>query len=228
MNAQPILKRELIKATVAASRRKSLRNRHGNSLIEVVVSTLLVSLVLYTAMTVSATVAATHEQGLTESVLANEAYQLLEELRGLNYQEPSIADDTEYTNGSDDGELDRDDWDDVDDADGWTTNELTRRSGDALPSGLTVKATIEVDWVDPDTLQVEARDTGLKRITVTTASAGASALSQTAIGFYAEPCMNRDLWNGGIELKIQTKTALEEQGIVSPRNRLTFPTEIEL
>lgn len=142
---------------------KSRRNRRGTSLIEVTVSTLLVAILMVTALRATAVI-----HGSTIGIDQQAAWQLaadtlVEELRGLNYEEPGVSDGF----GIDAGESssDRSTWDDCDDANGYATNQLTTRDGLAFGT-LGMQASISVAYVSPTSLGISYAETQLKQATV--------------------------------------------------------------
>jgi len=144
-------------------RRKS---RAGLSLIEVVISTMLVGLVLVGAMQCLGAVIhgrmRTSESGRAQQL----AQQLMAEILATEYQEP------DEPPGFGPEESEREDsrtfFDDVDDYHRWTASPPQNQNGTALHNWTGWKREVSVEYVNPTNPGTsEATDLGVKRITVT-------------------------------------------------------------
>ncbi|QDU81898.1 Microbial collagenase precursor [Polystyrenella longa] len=138
----------------------------GLSLLEVVMSTLLISILMLTALrTVGASFRAeffTAQQ--TQAMLFAE--DLLSEIIQMEYEEP--VDPVSF--GRETGEVgtNRTTWDDVDDYNGWTSSPLQYQDGTEIPDTSSWTRAVSVQFVladSPDTTTND--DEGLKKITVT-------------------------------------------------------------
>ncbi len=143
-------------------------DRRAFSLVEVVISMLIVSILFVAAIgTVSATRASrvTHRDRVRGLQLAQE---LMAEITQRAYQEPGSSSDTI---GAGPGELatgDRSLFDDVDDYDGWSASPPKDRAGNDLPDMTGWTRSVAVTWVDPaDTATPGVAADRTKRITVT-------------------------------------------------------------
>ncbi|MCA9069581.1 MAG: hypothetical protein KDA84_11690 [Planctomycetaceae bacterium] len=140
--------------------------RSGLSLIEVVISTLLVGLVIVGAL--KAVGAITRGQMLAgdQGMAENLADQLLAEILAMDYIE-STETPVFGTEASESSTV-RTNWDDVDDFHLWNASPPQHSYGVALPNTDGWQRDVIVEWVNPDDpSQTVVSDQGLKRITVT-------------------------------------------------------------
>ena len=136
----------------------------GTTLIEVVVSSLLVAIVLVTTLRSTLLIHSSTSQIDRQIIWRLAADELLEELRGLHYAEPDGA----TRLGCDDGEStdNRQSWEDCADANGYQTNRLSYRDGSMI--GTTpITAAISVQYVSPTDFSRSTTDLGLKQVTIT-------------------------------------------------------------
>jgi type II secretory pathway pseudopilin PulG len=149
-------------------RRENLRSRRAFTLLEAVISTVIVAVMLVAALnTVGASRITQHKAALVSRgrMLAE---SLLAEVLQQSYQDPAQP----CVFGPEPGEsgLTRDAFNDVDDYQGWSQSPPTAKDGSALPNSTNWRRTVTVEWVDPlDPAQVRGTETGLKRITVVAA-----------------------------------------------------------
>lgn len=144
---------------------KRQRQREGFSLVEVVVSTFLVGMIIVAAM-----------KGLGSSARANERTEqsgravMLADALMSEIQRQAYLDDNSPIFGreTDETASDRTQHDDVDDYDGWSSTPPTTRDGADVPEYSGWERSVEVDHVDPITLQIlsDLNDSGAKRIKV--------------------------------------------------------------
>lgn len=160
----------------------TVKHAHGYTLIEVVVSTMLVSVVLVGAMNlVGASLRGSVESSRkTRAVLL--ANDLLGEILQQQYLEPT---DTPAW-GVEGSELmsARTLWDDVDDYDGWDESPPQKKDGSVIPDSAGWRRWVEVKHVDPDNLAtdlLDSNDQGVKRITVNVSLDGQLLASVVAI-----------------------------------------------
>jgi hypothetical protein len=175
------------------------QRRRGLTLVEGVVSVLIVGLVLVTSLsTLGWTARARHVQaGLGEKQTL--AIDLMTEILQARYEEPGAGEITFEQDGGttvlelpagspefgpEDGEDDgtRLTFDDVDDYDQWQASPPQRRDGTALPNKDGWKRKVFVQYVDPLTLvPTGATDSGLKRITITVTDDCKEQISMVAL-----------------------------------------------
>ena len=136
------------------------------SLVEVSLSSLLVAILLITALqTVGASFRSEfHTAQQTQAILFAE--DLLSEIIQMEYEEPDGA----VSFGRETGEsvTERINWDDVDDYHGWSSSPLKYQDGMEIPETSDWTRSVTVQFVlpaDPDTTTND--DLGLKKITVT-------------------------------------------------------------
>jgi prepilin-type N-terminal cleavage/methylation domain-containing protein len=147
--------------------RATTQRRSGFSLIEVVVCSLLVSLVLLGAMEALGSSVAGRTHGANLARAQHFAQQLMAEIQSVSYHEP----DGGLLDGLGlDGEVtsDRATFDDADDYAGWTESPLKARNGTVLSNTSGWRRSVLVDFVNPASpATVIATNQGVKRITVT-------------------------------------------------------------
>lgn len=156
---------------------KSRRLKHrGNSLLEVAVSTLLVSVLLVAALQAAG-------QSLFSQIKAADrvrgqrlARLLLIEIMQRAYSEPGA---TNPPIGTDSSELGRATFDDVDDYHAYGEVPPQDAAGNALAEYTGWTRSVTVEWIDPATLATAAGESGAKRITVSTSLGGAPVAAAT-------------------------------------------------
>lgn len=193
---------------------KNEQDRTGTTLIEVVVSSLLVAILLVTTLQSTLLIHSSTSQIDRQTAWRLAADGLIEELRGLHYAEPDGA--TEL--GCDDGEsiTNRESWDDCDDANGFRTNKLTNRDGTML-STTPIFASISVEYVSPADLSKSTTDLGLKRATVTIGNDGESISVQSLFTMMPNSFQAS---HGGIQANIKFTDKSTLSFTVAPRNRI--------
>ena len=140
--------------------------RRGLSLIEVVISTLLVGLVLVSALRSTGGVIRVRTNNGDDARASQLAQQLLTEIMNGDY----IDDGATPVFGPEAGEAtgNRSAFDDVDDYHLWTASPPRDRSGTALPDLTGWQRDVTVEWVNPaNPASTSGTDQGVKRITVT-------------------------------------------------------------
>jgi prepilin-type N-terminal cleavage/methylation domain-containing protein len=140
--------------------------RPGFSLVEVVVSTLIVAILLVASLTVLGASRAGQLKIADRARGEQLATQLMNEILLGDYLEP----DDPPLFGPEGNEIGKGRmyFDDVDDYAGWTESPLQTRGGVPLPDFDGWKRSVTVEWVSPNNLtQASASPTDLKRITVT-------------------------------------------------------------
>lgn len=146
--------------------------RHGISLVEVTVSTVIVGLIVVGAMQCLATSTLTAQLSADRTLGMLLAEDLMEEILQLDYSEPDDA--VEFgTESPEEADL-RTEWDDVDDYDDWVASPPVDRNGIALADA-SWQRSVTVSHVDPEDLtsvQLDTDDMGVKVITVTVSRDG--------------------------------------------------------
>ncbi len=140
--------------------------RQGLSLIEVVVSTLLVGIMLIGAMNCLGAVIRGRMEISHEARAPQLAQQLMAEILNTEYQDTGPL----PLFGLEVGELgiNRLDFDDVDDFNGWSKSPPQHRDGTPVANSSGWSREVTVQWVDPNNpSSPSGSDQGLKRITVT-------------------------------------------------------------
>ncbi len=149
------------------TRRQPAKNpRAGLSLIEVVVSTVIVAFIITASLQTVATAISVRAQTSELQLGPALAQDLMSEILQHPYTDPDTP------NGSIGTEIGegaaRNLFDDIDDYDGWfSTPSPSARGGNALPGTNGWERSVSVSFVDPATLSPAASDLGLKRIVVT-------------------------------------------------------------
>lgn len=166
-------------------RSNSLRAR-GFTLVEAVMSMLVVSLVIGAAMTVSASTVRARNADAERATAITLADALLDEIRGKAYREPGAAPERL---GLDAGEtLDsRTTLDDIDDYDGLTEDSAATEDGAKIPGLRYWTRSASVTWVKlTDPTSDAAAATGVKRVQVTVAHQGRVLASRSTLRSVAE------------------------------------------
>jgi Tfp pilus assembly protein PilV len=140
--------------------------RHGLSLVEVAISTLLVGVVLVAALRTvgSATVSQfANGQRAQALLIANE---LANEILDREYSDPTASGIMGYEAGENIAGS-RAAFDDVDDYHNWSATPPVREIGSTLPASQNWTETVLVDYVQPDDLDaVSVTDQGIKRVRI--------------------------------------------------------------
>jgi len=148
--------------------------RHGTSrvpcsgftMVEAVLSTILVSVMLVVALNLVGTSKVTQQKAALTSRGRLLAEDLLAEILQQNYQEP---DETPvFGREMTESATSRSAYDDVDDYLGWTASPPVAKDGAAIANSANWKRTVTVERIEPLNPQtVTTSETGAKRITVT-------------------------------------------------------------
>lgn len=197
---------------------RSTSVRRGISLVEVVVSSLLVGLVLVTSMRATTMVHSSTVAADDTMVLSVAAESILEELRGLAYAEPLGS----SAIGIDDNEIqsDRATWDDVDDAAGYRAIGFVQRDGKAVVGGESWKCRIQCQWVDPTTLAVCEEDRGLKKVKIQMTASNAQLAE--VFGYFSSGIDTSGNWLAGIQIQADLSSGSPIQFLAVPRNRIVI------
>lgn len=159
------------------------RERNGLSIVEVVISTLLVGMVVVGSLSMLGASVRSHEYSsdMAKGPLLAEA--MLAEVMSMPYYDPDSGSGSNNTNS---GELSvtRADFDDVGDYDDWTTSTVQDKQGNPIPQYSGWSREVQVDWGNQITAgKWSFWDTGAKRILVTVTSP--SGVSITRLGWRA-------------------------------------------
>lgn len=151
----------------------------GFTLVETVISILLIGTVLVAVMNnvgASKTGQSVTLERADGNFLAN---SLMAEIINRSYEEP---DETPLF-GRETGESgsQRDQWDDVDDYNGWSANPAERRDGTSITDAQWTRS-VTVEWINPDNLSLTSgSETGAKKITVTIKRGDRIIATRTAV-----------------------------------------------
>jgi MSHA pilin protein MshD len=158
--------------------------RDGFTLIESLMSIVIVSGVLVAALTTLGAIGRTRMVQVDRAAAVHLGERMMAEVLQCYFQEPGSSNPAI---GTDAGESARDLFDDVDDYDGWaTTGTPTLRDGTAMSEFVNWKLAVKVDHAQlADPGSTTAGFTGLKRIQVTV-----TAPSGAAISYYASRSSN--------------------------------------
>lgn len=141
------------------------RRREGFTLVEAVISTVIVSVMLVAALS---TVGASRL--IQQKVSLSSRGRLLAESLLAEIVQQAYEDPTEMVVfGPESGEntTTRSDFDDVDDYHSWSQSPPKNKSGSVIPESEGWTRTVAVDWVDAtDPTVVETSETNVKRVTV--------------------------------------------------------------
>jgi hypothetical protein len=157
--------------------------RPALSLVEVVISIVLVSGVLVAALNTAGGVALARAQAADRSIGYMLGSALMSEILQGNYREPDgtplfglEVNDLDVTNGT------RVNWDDIDDYHNLNETTIERKGGKDYADRVNWARTVRVEYVRrSDVAQTTASDEGLKRITVTVTYLGVVTAQLTAI-----------------------------------------------
>lgn len=138
--------------------------RNGLSLLEVVVSTMLVGVVLLGATDLLGSVISGRTEISDQAVGELLAQQLMAEILSAHYEDPNAP---AFGVESDESAYDRSTFDDVDDYNNWGEEEAADAVGQPLMNTTGWSREVAVDYVDSsDVATAVGTDSGLKRISV--------------------------------------------------------------
>ena len=167
-----------------ASNNLKHNRRKGITLIEVVVSSLLISLLAITALKTSGGIMRTWNQvGQThdESILAE---QLLGEILQASYEDPETSPDFGIESNENQSPTNRSEFDDTDDYDDWTESPPKTKDGTPLVgfTGWTRSVDIKkLNNSNPTTTILDvSTDQGMRRVTVTVTDPNGNSTSLSA------------------------------------------------
>lgn len=151
--------------------RRNSNCRVGLSLIEVVVSTVIVAFIVSAAMQTVAIAVSTRNRTTELQLGPALAMDLLNELLQKPYADPDVA-STSIGLDLGEGSSNRLAFDDLDDFHGWSTSSPVKPDGSAMPIGAGWQRQVAVAFLDPSNMSASGTDLGLKKITVTVVSPG--------------------------------------------------------
>ncbi len=147
---------------------RPLARRRALNMVEVAFATVIVSVILLTALNmVGATGAGL--RSITDRATGNLlAQQLMAEILQQDYEDPDAAPGSFGTEGIEAVTRDRSYFDDVDDYDSWRSSPPKSKDGSVISGYPGWGRRVDVAWVDPiDTGQILLSDTGVKRAVIT-------------------------------------------------------------
>lgn len=171
---------ELQGPIVENARRNAQSGRNAFTIVEAVISTIIVAVMFVAALSTVGAARITQHRAALVSRGRLLAESLMSEVLQQNYKDPDGA----VVFGVESGESApaRTDFDDVDDFDGWSSSPPVRRDGTPLANSTGWKRTAQVEWVDAsDPGQVKAVETAVKRVTVTAEYGGVPQASLVAL-----------------------------------------------
>ncbi len=181
----------MIRRSEAIMRTDQLRRR-AVTMAEAIASTMIVGIMMVASLEAMQTVVGTWESTDAQSRSRTFAHELLDEILHQPYEEPKSAEDQEISASNDPDEaamnqmpapdaqtatfgresnesgMDRAEFDDVDDYDGWSESELESKDGQTIPDTAGWGRSVAVSYADPVTLSSAGAvtDTGLKLVSV--------------------------------------------------------------
>jgi MSHA pilin protein MshD len=177
----------------------------GFTLVEAVISVLLVSVMLVASLNTVGAFARSRNIRQDESRSLLLAQQLMGEIVQCAYADPSST-GTSYPLGPENSET-RPTYNDVDDYNGYSQTTPTTKTGLALTGFSGWKRTVKVEFFDPATLAVATSDKGLKRITVTVTSPTNKTTKLVALrakyGLYEHTLTTPTAFNSWVDIYLQ-------------------------
>jgi Tfp pilus assembly protein PilV len=195
---------------------RTSRSRLGLSLIEVSVSTLIVGLVLVTALKCVGGVFQTSNTAASRYQGAHLADQLLSETLQCHYEEPDDA--VMFGVEGVEDIASRTQWDDVDDFHTWSSSPPTDRNGVAIPNTSNWTRSVAVRFVEVDDPTVTAlSDTGLKEITVLLVNSNGETVTRKALrskaGMLEHTSLVGTTWVTSVDVEISTGLGTASTGV---------------
>ncbi len=164
---------------------KAPRRTPGFTLVEAVISIVLVGVLLVAAINTLGATAVSKRSIEHQALGYTLASDLMAEILNQAYEEPN--DTPEFGRESSESGGDRTDWDDVDDYDGWSATPPETKDEEPLDGYDQWTRSVEVAFVNPTSLNDLGGNTGVKRITVTASFKGVPAAELVAIRTQAWP-----------------------------------------
>ncbi len=153
------------------TRTQRAKRRGGLSLVEVVVSSLLVGLVMVASLRSTGAVFRTWSVAADQAVGQAIVQHLMSEVIQARYEDPEETPVFGHEPAEAQSPTNRNDFDDVDDYHGWSVSTPEQKDGTPLSDYASWQRDVTIALVDPDDpTTVSGTDEGLKRITVTATS----------------------------------------------------------
>ena len=153
------------------SRCRRFRSRRAATLVEIMVSAMLVGLMMVAALRAVGAVFCTRLVAYERQHGEALAHELMAEILQSCYEEPDLPAGSFGLEGAETGDGSRAPWDDVDDYDNWSASPPQAKDGAPLPDAAGWTREVDVDRVVRVTPELPwFMDTGLKRIEVVVTS----------------------------------------------------------
>jgi type II secretory pathway pseudopilin PulG len=164
--------------SITAQGRVVRRTRRGTSLIEVVVSTVIVGVLIVATLNALGAATSSSRTAGNRAVAIGLADDLMAEIVKAKYVDPGNS----PVFGPETGETTRNAFNDVDDYNGWSEQPPTAKDGTAYTDRNDWKRRVTVDRVTvADPTKTSTTETGVKRITVDVDYQGTNVVEQTAL-----------------------------------------------
>lgn len=178
MNAHAVALRS---TTPGARRAPRARRSPGLTLVEVVVSTVLIGVMMVAALSTVAVSRRTHDtvNQRQRGMLLAEA--LLSEIAAQPYEDAADAGGKRGPTAGEASTGNRSLFNDLNDYDGWTASPPQRKDGTPVPQTVGWRETVTLELLDPGTLAKSGTDQGLTRVTVAVTQDGALVAELTLL-----------------------------------------------
>ncbi len=163
----------------------ALRRTSGFTLVEAVISIVLVGVLLVAAINTLGATAVSQRNIEHQALGYTLAQDLMAEILSQAYEEP--VDNVAFGREAGESGGSRVDWDDIDDYGGWSATPPETKDEEPLDGYDHWTRSVEVAWVKPTSLNELGGNTGVKRITVTTSFNNIPAAELVAIRTQAWP-----------------------------------------
>lgn len=185
----------------------NISKRHGLTIVEVMVSSLLVGLILVASLNTLGSVLITRRNAVSLQIGPCLASEMMSEIMQKAYADPENPNSSIGLDASETAGLRRT-FDDVDDYNGWTQTSPLREDGTALDYAAGWKREVSVEHVVSDTLESSSNSTGLKRIFVAVTSPEGITTTQDALrsswGMIERSPSKDQSYLSGVKLRLQT------------------------
>ncbi len=153
-------------------------NGRGFTLIEAVMSILIVGLMLVAALNTVGASKLAQSRNVEQTLGPMLAEELMTEILSQTYEEPvdAVAFGLEGESATV-----RTDWDDVDDYKNWSATPPQNPDGSAVTGADGWTRAVVVNWVDATDLNISASATGLKRINITVTHNGRTVTTLSSL-----------------------------------------------
>lgn len=186
---------------------KNHQQHSGLTIVEVMVSSLLVGLVLVASLNTLGSVSITRRNAISLQVGPCLANDMMSEIMQKAYADPEIPNSPIGLDSSESAGL-RGTFDDIDDYNGWSQLNPLREDGSALGYAAGWKREVSVEHVVVDTLASSSGSTGLKRIIVAVTSPDSVTTTQEALrsswGMIERTPSKDQSYLSGVKLRMQT------------------------